>query len=546
MKVVELLMDSAPLKTNPFSDLAKGERAQQLDTAVPSSDPVCRDNNGDGSARHLKCNNNGSDSDSDSDSDGPTELSLLDPVEVTQQLLTAEASITSDADSLNSVRRAPNQSHPLENIPELPRRPPLLPKRRTSESVKRVSILDPGSCSTIETYNFLENRDDTTYTKPLSRLNHQKASKDEALKTSSQTLPRITLVNLTKMQALPANSATKSLSTAYPCSNGKMTSGVGFNSNNPNVHALNSTSKGGRASSLPKITVSESSHDSQASPSLPPLPNRSSFSDPTKTNAAQLLEAYARRSSLSSVDSYSSADDNLSSREYSLDSSEELDKDTLRSLGITDEDIRLQSQIEARYEQVRDEELRIRRQLIHNEMNLPTNDEDHSLLDINTVSRAHSSTSTDENSLTPTMSNSSYSIDIFADGDLTEEEFIKLLPPVPEYTEKALDTELSIPNGKAIDIMQINEHSITEKPPAYSPVSENLRAYIQRPQFSQTGGDTYSYRRRERDSQLRYFRTSLNSRTGSSIVVPLRVSSRSSRRPPPTRSMIPPSINSRY
>lgn len=107
------------------------------------------------------------------------------------------------------------------------------------------------------------------------------------------------------------------------------------------------------------------------------------------------------------------------------------------------------------------------------------------------------SRSTSANSSESEAESSVISIDMFATGDITEEEFISLLPPVPAYTKMAHETELSIPDGKAIDILQINENHPQEAPPDYTPLTRAMKHHIRRPQFSQTGGDTQTYSRRQ-------------------------------------------------
>lgn len=172
-----------------------------------------------------------------------------------------------------------------------------------------------------------------------------------------------------------------------------------------------------------------------------------------------------------------------------------------------------------------------------------------------TTSDVHSATS-----LSPS------SADLLVNEDLTEEEFISLLPPVPTYTQEPGETEISIPNGKAIDIMSINENHPEQSPPEYTPVSDALKKIINRPQFSQTGGDNLSMRRRQQLEQQQQQqqpppqhhrhisqsgqRMSSSSRhrsgSGTSTSTSTRLSSRTTaeprttaRRLPPTRSMAP-------
>lgn len=132
----------------------------------------------------------------------------------------------------------------------------------------------------------------------------------------------------------------------------------------------------------------------------------------------------------------------------------------------------------------------------------------------NNLSRSNSANSYDSES---EAESSIIAVDLFATGDITEAEFISLLPPVPDYSQTPSETEISIPGGKAIDILTINDNHPDESPPKYTPLPEALKNVIRRPQFSQTGGDSQTYSRRQQE-QLRQIESRIQEQERSDII----------------------------
>lgn len=289
--------------------------------------------------------------------------------------------------------------------------------------------------------------------------------------------------------------------------------------------------------SLPIITVSTPDNDTPRLPQKPQLPKRPPRLSSGSASAYELLENFGRRSS-------STANPDRPKIAFQASPNapiDDLDMESLRSLGITEEMIRQQKEIEERIQRENLRERELRNQLIqqerlennHANSTIPSNNtggqsmsnismsseisnghisndshesdempDDISQLEIPTnISRTTSTSIDNASEVQSAISSSPSSTDLFVNEELTEEEFLSLLPPVPQYTPTASETEISIPNGKAIDMMTINENHPVEKPPEYSPVSDALKKIINRPQFSQTGGDSLSLRRRQQQEQ---------------------------------------------
>ena len=348
-------------------------------------------------------------------------------------------------------------------------------------------------------------------------------------------------------------------------------------------------------SSLPVITVSTPETDAPQLPRKPLLPKRPPRSSSGSASAYELLENFGRRSSIAT-----NSDRPQMGTTANLERpGDDLDMESLRNLGITEEMIRQQKEIEERIQRENVRERELRNQLIEQERvqnnqastSLPSNNtggqsmsnvsmtselstghisnesheseevpDDVSQLEIPTsISRTTTASVENASEVQSAISSSPSSADLLVNEDLTEEEFISLLPPVPRYTQEAGETEISIPNGKAIDMMSINENHPQESPPEYTPVSDALKKIINRPQFSQTGGDNLSMRRRQQLEQQQqqppqhhhhisqrgqHTSSSSRHRSGSGTSTSTRLSSRTTveprtttRRLPPTRSM---------
>lgn len=355
-------------------------------------------------------------------------------------------------------------------------------------------------------------------------------------------------------------------------------------------------------SSVPVITVSTPENEAPLLPRKPQLPKRPPRLSSGSASAYELLENFGRRSSIA-TNSDRPPVGTTSNQERSSD---DLDMESLRNLGITEEMIRQQKEIEERIQRENVKEKELRNQLIQQERvqnsqantSIPSNNtggqsmsnvsmtsdlsaghistesheseevpDDVSQLEIPTsISRTTTASGDTTSDVHSATSLSPSSADLLVNEDLTEEEFISLLPPVPTYTQEPGETEISIPNGKAIDIMSINENHPEQSPPEYTPVSDALKKIINRPQFSQTGGDNLSMRRRQQLEQQQQQqqpppqhhrhisqsgqRMSSSSRhrsgSGTSTSTSTRLSSRTTaeprttaRRLPPTRSMAP-------
>lgn len=290
--------------------------------------------------------------------------------------------------------------------------------------------------------------------------------------------------------------------------------------------------------SLPTITVS--TPEAPTLPKKPQLPKRPPRLSSGSQSAYELLENYGRRTSLTSANTTPDRNNSITShspnisQDNSMMMHDDLDLESLKSLGITEEMIRQQREIEERIQR----ENSARRQaqelqtasLINPTINItpaqnhdtpitssssivsgvssisPEGDGDNvpddvSQLEIPTNLSRTNSFSGDNSDNQSTVSSIHSSPDFSETGDMTEEEFVSLLPPVPKYTEHANDTEISIPDGKAINMSTINESHPKEDPPEYTPVSDALKKIINRPQFSQTGGDSLSIRRQQQEQQ---------------------------------------------
>lgn len=429
------------------------------------------------------------------------------------------------------------QSSIFVRPPVTPKRPPILPKRRSS-SIKKTSSLDPGSSSTVGSYTFYgdgvssnsitnHNTNNLPNTTLPTRLGHSPSLPG---RPSSSGTPSSTQIN-TNMNLPPISSTPMQSPINIPIS---------------------------QTHSVPRITITHGNDDINRPvlPKRPQLPSKPNLASQSNTSASELLRNYSSRTSRNSIGSTNSISINnmssinasngdISNNSTSIYDGLGLDEDSLQSLGIDEEMLKQQKALEEQFERQHKLDQEERKKLLKLEMNIGDNNsnnntnDNHDLLTISTndndddgdgsgsintndselpddvsqleiptsLSRHNRLVSTDVNSdnqLTPTTSSTSgTNVDIFANGDLTEEEFISLLPPVPKYTQVAQDTEISVPNGKAINIMTINDNHPQEKPPEYTPVSEKLKHFINRPQFSQTGGDSYTYRREQQREQQR-------------------------------------------
>ncbi|GMM29967.1 hypothetical protein DAMA08_042810 [Martiniozyma asiatica (nom. inval.)] len=75
---------------------------------------------------------------------------------------------------------------------------------------------------------------------------------------------------------------------------------------------------------------------------------------------------------------------------------------------------------------------------------------------------------------------------IFTDIMITDDEFIAMLPPVPEYSQNPRPEELVVPDGKAIDLLMMVSTRPTFDPPDYEPVREEARAWVMRRMYEAT------------------------------------------------------------
>lgn len=440
-----------------------------------------------------------------------------------------------------------------EDTPVTPKRPPQLPNRRSSQ---RLSNLDPGSSSTVNSYSFYVNHENNeqdnapliptrVYTpnqrtdqnnSPYHLNNTQNSPSKSVNQSHLQHSPSFSRPPIPTSQNFLAsqetgssaisNSSSPSLSQSY----------------NPTQHVENlcstissvSQSVTGSRISLPVITVTP------ILPKKPLLPKRPPRLSSGSASAYELLENYGRRSSVTQPTPFSinydtqpqeTSETNIQSRiNVNLPDSnnDDLDLESLRNLGITDEMIRQQREIEAR---IKSDQLKQRPSIESSDrdrMSLPSinissenqqiNNEstsnesiisnvsggseeilnDVTQLEIpNNMSRSNSISSDNSNENSTLSGN--ITTDISFNQEMTEGEFLESLPQVPKYTEEADITEISIPNGMAINIETINDNHPDFDPPGYTSVSDALKKIINRPQFSQTGGDTLSIRRREQE-----------------------------------------------
>lgn len=457
---------------------------------------------------------------------------------------------------MNQLRGDRNDLNDSPPPPAPPVRPPKLPQRQQSSFsssieriplVKKVSQLDPGTSSTVSTYSFphidgphgngsrIDNRygiyGPDTYSDPIPQFSQSNSipSANTSIITPSLSInipayssegeerPQ-TSASMTDMDLTPTNSTHILPSSGDP----------------PMSSPLPSVSLTGGGSSIPVnkpihnppvINIIEPTNDKSKPPPLPKKPQLPQ--KPTSllgsrslnnSSAYELLESYSRRASISSFSH---------SREPS---SSTLDPETLRDLGITEEMIQQQKEIEERIERERQQNIAQRLPSVpdihvsglSNDLALnphvtatssssindsasirstSTGDipDDVSQLEIPTsLSRSQSNMSGESMTDGDSTVSTEGSIDVFAaGGDLTEEQFLSYLPPVPAYREHASETELTVPNGKAIELATVNENHPEYNPPEYTSVSGPLKEIVRRPQFSQTGGDTISYRREQ-------------------------------------------------
>lgn len=460
-----------------------------------------------------------------------------------------------------SARYTTHSSTQTDHLPTpitTPLRPPVLPKRRSNSSSKKVSSLDPGSISTVGSQSFYgHSSNGSTYTSPGTvpqkikpplppRSPASPVSPDFQNDRFPSNRPPLTphSPSLPSRRAPPNSSydiRPFSQHNAYSTPSLEMAENhLSYIPSNTSAGSTSSTPTYpqhptiGPSHSLPVITISEqSSHNGPPPlPKKPQLPKRPALISNASGNASayELLEGFSRRSSLSGAHNTNNnehispiQESNPSTiADVSSGHADDLDMESLRRLGITEEMINQQREIEQSFERQRmhehnasiPEDAVVGAGTNTNVLSVGSTDQvsinsresdevpdDVSQLEIPVdMSTMHSTTS---NLSTDSQSNTSTAtVDVFAGGDITEEEFISLLPQVPAYTSKARETEISIPNGMAIDMMLINENHPNEDPPAYTSVSDTLRAIINRPQFSQTGGDTRSVRRREREEQM--------------------------------------------
>lgn len=360
----------------------------------------------------------------------------------------------------------------------------LTPKMDNQNDIsKRISNLDPGSISTVSNKQFFgENANSTLPSRNRSVLRSNQSSYKKRLSTSGS-------------------------------SNINLTTDI-----SPNNQPMNMKTASQIQSPAPEIFVTDADNTTGSAPELPPKPSLPSRPPlpPRNQSAHELLHNYSR--TLLSDSQAISSNPALNSNTTSHDLLSGIDD--FEGVIITEDIIKQQKEIE--------ESIRRRHQDQHSTALLPdatikngfvsndtsfasTSNEDDISID---------SSNPDDDSLSRDVSqleipsglcrsNSNCSdtesdagssiilVDMFATGDITEEEFISLLPPVPEYTKIPRETELSIPNGKAIDILQINEKHSQEPPPDYTPLTHAMKELIRRPQFSQTGGDSQTYSRRQ-------------------------------------------------
>lgn len=460
----------------------------------------------------------------------------IDASQITEQSINTITDQPTTAITAQTIEQTSSLENSITRPPLAPTRPPVLPKRRPS-LIKKTSSLDPGSSSTVGSYTFYGDRIPSNGTNnPVNPILPRRQSVTNYLPSLPQRPPSISSHSSIQINTNSDSTHISSTPISSPII--------------PNLVTH----------SLPKITITPGGNYDQKPvlPKRPQLPNKPKLTNLSNTSASELLRNYSRRTSNSNIVSNHNTsnssttsngsgvsnnamlNNNITNNNTSIYEELNLDEDSLQSLGIDEEMLRQQRDLEERFERQHKLEQETRNKLLelernnsisndsstndHDVLTISTNDnfaddesmsintnesevpDDVSQLEIPTnLSRNNSLVSTDVNSdnrLTPTTSSTSANnIDIFANGDLTEEEFINLLPPVPKYTKTASDTELSIPNGKAINIMCINENQPDEKPPVYTPVSERLKTLINRPQFSQTGGDSYTYRREQQREQ---------------------------------------------
>jgi hypothetical protein len=433
----------------------------------------------------------------------------------------------------------------VERPPMTPIRPPVLPKRRSNStnSIKKVSNLDPGSTSTVSFHSFYGDRISSNSNLNHDNINHNASfisnepngspalPQRPRLPEYSPSLPNrsISSKNSNLFLNVLLNESHNSDSDLTPIASTPILDGVNNDLLSPldNIPNFNSFSfpppvNFSKNYSLPIITVTDGATNPPPLPKKPTLlkkPSISSANSQSDLSAYELLENYNVREGRSSLSTNNLSDIGI-------------DIESLKNLGIDEETIQQQRELEEQFERENRAEQERRNKLLQQERSneftdtfhgnnnntitngnsITHNDTAHgdneesendfidsvSQLEIPTnLSRTQSALSVDDISDIQSVGTSVSSVDIFANGDLTEKEFIGLLPPVPKYTETPSETELSIPNGKAINIMLNNENHPNEKPPEYTPVPETLRKIINRPQFSQTGGDAGSYRRQQ-------------------------------------------------
>lgn len=438
---------------------------------------------------------------------------------------------------------SPSRVSADSSVPPTPLRPPTLPKRRTSSlTLNRISSLDPGSSSTVSDYYFYKNGRSNSITSNNhgSPVLSQQPSLDEPsshfqspLRSPIIAQRKNSCVHRYDVDPTPASQSVHFEDVSSP--NKPIPHSCTIE--NTVVPILNSSNDSNHT--LPIITVTTLGNGPPPLPKKPQLPKKPenlSSLGVESPSAYQLLENYSRRSSQTGI-----------VKPKTFPQADDIDMKSLENLGITSEMIEQQREIEERIQRENLMAKQIRTQaseqgnsqdsssllsVVTEQSNIgrlnssalcenddrdsvnsfetssiatATNDipDDVSQLEIptNTSRTASFSSANDTSDLQSTNSVCGASINIFENGDLTEEEFIKLLPPVPAYSKIPNETEISIPNGKAINILEINENHPKEDPPVYSPVSDALKKLINRPQFSQTGGDARSTRIQEQQQE---------------------------------------------
>lgn len=423
-----------------------------------------------------------------SDDDLDADLPLLDSQEITKNLL-GDYFQNDDARN-NSATTTQSQNTP--NTPTFNFNPVLeensfVPVRKYSrnDSVKRVSSLDPGSVSTVSNKQFFGESANSAL--PSRARSASQASMQRRLSNSSSSS------NLSQARSFLNTAAYSPILPQFP--------------RIPHSPQASLTPQ----SPLPRILVTDTEiFETNAPPPIPPKPKLPSLpSISHQYSAYELLENYSRRSSNSlqveSNDLENNRNSDLAASEHAVHSNQSnvavaemikrqaqknqqdqnnapltsnANKNTEKFTGTTNS-ISIQDDSNSVYSMNMEDESSISGDV--SQLEIPNN-----------LSLSTSANSTDSEG-----SASLIMIDMFATGDITEEEFISLLPPVPVYSKEANETELSIPNGKAINILQINDIHPNEQPPAYTPLSKAMKKIVRRPQFSQTGGDNQTYGRRQ-------------------------------------------------